>query len=578
MSRSLTAGRQALSYVLARSLVNRALRILSGLRKPRYFIAAVIGLIYFGALALLMMFTEPTGVFSDPGLIQAIARPVLAIIVIWWWIGGKSHTVLGFSPAEVQLLFQAPVPRSVLVRYKLVRAQLGVAISALVVAIFGARYFPVSFLQTFISVWILMATLHLHQVAAALTRTNWSQRRASGRRGSRLAAVLFVAWAGTVLFGLSGALQVVRGSFSFSAAWLGVQASLAHPATVAALFPIDVVLAPLFASDLWTWVWTCTGGGAILVLQYLWVVQVDEAFEEGAATAGQKASAKIAAAKEGRLDQLATTKRLTPPWFQLDPRGRPAMAIFWKNFLSFTRSLRPIFILVLGFLFVGAYLIVRIDLPDQAALIMASVAGAIAVLWILFGPFTQRNDLRSDLLKLDVVRPYPLSGRHLVTAEIAAAAASLAVTQAVLLFLGLVFLLIASPELPWSGIPVVAYIAAVITLPFLNAIGIVIQNLLAVTFPGWYRMGPDSGQGIDAIGGLLVLTLITLIGLLLAYVVPVGLGIGLTLVAWPLVGWVAVGPGLIVAWALMGGEIVALVGFVGRLYDNLDPVDSGLLR
>ena len=52
------------------------------------------------------------------------------------------------------------------------------------------------------------------------------------------------------------------------------------------------------------------------------------------------------------------------------------------------------------------------------------MAGWLAATWaaltLVIGPQWIRNDLRSDLLKLDLLRSYPLPGRAVVAAETAA--------------------------------------------------------------------------------------------------------------------------------------------------------------
>ena len=64
---------------------------------------------------------------------------------------------------------------------------------------------------------------------------------------------------------------------------------------------------------------------------------------------------------------------------------------------------------------------------------LAEVAGWLAATWagltIVIGPQWVRNDLRSDLLKLDLLRSYPLRGRSVVAAEAAASTLVLTALQ-----------------------------------------------------------------------------------------------------------------------------------------------------
>ena len=208
----------------------------------------------------------------------------------------------------------------------------------------------------------------------------------------------------------------------------------------------------------------------------------------------------------------------------------------------------------------------------------AGITGVLAAYSILFGPMAQRNDLRSDLQRVEMLRTYPLSGPAVAIAEVSSSTVGLTMLQGGLLLLSLVFVLLAAPDLPYSWIPAVAYVAAVLSCIPLNALGLAIQNLLAVVFPVWYQLGPQAKQGVDAIGGGIVLLLISGVILAIALVAPVAFGAGLGFVLWPTVGIAAAGPALAAAWTLMAAEIVILVMVLGRVYEDLDPVDAGLLR
>ena len=102
------------------------------------------------------------------------------------------------------------------------------------------------------------------------------------------------------------------------------------------------------------------------------------------------------------------------------PSGWPAGAILWKNLLAVvrTRRARNIALAVL----VAAVLAGLSSF--QAVGTVAEVVGWLAATWaglaLVIGPQWIRNDLRSDLLKLDLLRSYPLAGRAVVAAETAA--------------------------------------------------------------------------------------------------------------------------------------------------------------
>jgi hypothetical protein len=216
-----------------------------------------------------------------------------------------------------------------------------------------------------------------------------------------------------------------------------------------------------------------------------------------------------------------------------------------------------------------------------------------------------RNDLRTDLLSVELLRPLPMPGWKLVAAEVAgpATTAILGAAFGVVLLLGLdlgAFLARLGLTLGWTdstpltpsyvlqqaGIEqsfwVPLFLLGVLQVVAAAAIlSSTLQNLTVLLFPGWVHLGMEKMKGAASFGQNLVVFSILTLGMLVCTLpgaLMVGLVLlaqwfwGLPLVAWelPLLGTLAAMPMLVVA--------LFLVRAGGGLWDRLDPSSEILSR
>jgi hypothetical protein len=120
-------------------------------------------------------------------------------------------------------------------------------------------------------------------------------------------------------------------------------------------------------------------------------------------------------------------------------------------------------------------------------------------------------------------------------------------------------------------------IAAAIVVPLLlvtlNGMSVAIQNATALMFPGWVRLGSDSG-GIEAIGQNLLVTLGALLALVLGLILPA--------LAGALAGYffsfstpLAIAASGVVSALVLGLETAAMVKSLGWLFERTDPTALG---
>jgi len=344
----------------------------------------------------------------------------------------------------------------------------------------------------------------------------------------------------------------------------------------------DLSLAGRLASVVWPLL--------LVVAHNEWVVRSQTRFEDATLERSRRQAAK--GDETARFRKVRRRRRQHAP-FTLEPVGRPETAIVWKNLMLAHRThLGSAVGAGAATVAVAALVVASTGLPEWLIVIM-TVAGTVGLgLTPLMAGHQWRNDLRTDLLRIDVIRTWPIDGWRLFTAQVVPPAmiatlyatgaggllliagiaatnpgargtvllppdlaTSLGVSQLTLLWLGLATLL-----------PVVAAVAA---------LSATLQNLLALLWPSWIQLGQRRtgsaahiGQGMLTGLGLLVALAVGLLpgGLLIGAWLFLQLRVAeLPLIAWqlPLLGMTAVIPLAVIVWLL--------TRFGGVLWDHLDP-------
>ena len=572
---------QAFVFLTLRSAHNRIRQQARRLRNPRYIVAIVLGAVYL--YAALLRHSRPTG-GAAAALFGTGADVLLAVGLIFvaarWWLLGGDQSALAFSPAEVQFLFPAPVSRRGLVHFKLLRSQLVVLLNtALWVALLRKGNAEVPLPLRALAFWALFSTLSLHRLGASLVRASTREHGRSGARRALLPTLLFVTVLGAVGAALLRALPEIRLSFVTGGLFPVLKTALATPAAAAVLLPFRALIRPSLAASTAEWGRTIGPALALMALHYLWVVHTDSAFEEAAVEASARRAARATALREGRGLAAANAigRGASPTRLPLAARGEPAVALVWKNLVGVTRVLRWSNILVLGG---GIALLIAIVSYQSSGPTAGELAGTIAGVWagltIVTGPLWVRNDLRQDLPKLALLRSYPLPGSRLVAAQVASSVVVLSALQYLLFSISYVALLFTdSAPLDPRGRALLLG-GLFVGLPVLNAASLSIQNGIVLLFPSWVRLGPSRPNGVEAMGQNLLTTLFATLILLVLLLLP-ALGGWLALRALlPTLGGAAFGAGLLVLLAALGGEVAAIIRWLGRVFDRTEPTETGV--
>ncbi len=537
----------AFAYLSGRTLRNRAAAQLRRLKSPRYVVAVAVGCAY-----LLLLLHRPAGSAVDVpnplvpstsggvagGGIQLLSTCAIALITAKWWLLGSANTALAFTPAEIQLLFPAPIRRRTLVLYKIARSQAGLLVSAVLITVLarraGSHLSPV---LRIVSLWVLFCTMSLHQMAAALVRAGAAER---GRGLRRNAIPVLIVGAGVLvlLFTALRAWPGVRAIDDVPHALTEVWTAFRNPLPNAVLAPFRIAIAPSYAETSPGWLLAIGPALALLVVHVLWVLRADAVFEDAAVEASARRAEQLAASRARRAGAALPTPRMVdkisgsmaavrfdrPPAISVRPRrapfplapiGDPAVAILWKNTVALIRGLRLRTGLWISFSLAAFAMATRELglLPGSAtsggAVLLGTLAFVAAIFLIVLGPLAVRNDLRQDLLYIDMLQTYPLRGSVLVFAEIASLTLALTLVQWTLLATSYVFL--ASTPIDEGGGPLslfpmsfpstlAMFAVAIAVLPLINAASFLIQNAAALLFPEWARIGAASMGGLEVIG------------------------------------------------------------------------------
>lgn len=567
----------ALWYVQSRSLVNLVRVRLKRLRQPRYLIGAVIGVGYLWMVFFRRMFlVSAAPVEVEPDLeaqlfTQTLASAGLGLYVLMQWLFSGDRAALTFTEAELAFLLPAPVSRSSLLHFRLLRAQSGILFSTLffnLVAGRGSGFLGWCFHG--FTFWLVLTLLFLHSLGASFAIQRLTERGLSGwgRRLSVLgvAGVLVGVVAAWIL--TAPAAQPVRDLEGLKEAAVALASSGPGPWILA---PFRWVVAPWFARDLPGFLRAAGPALAVLVLHYLWVRRAEVSFEEASIAASQKMAERVAAARSGNAASLRQHKARRDP-FPLATTGFPPVALLWKNLVLagpvFRRRnigyaaglvvLTGILSLVFG----------REESPVSMVFFGVAVVSAFGLgMSLMLGPQMARHDFRSDVGRLEVLKSMPLPAWQVVLGQVLAPVVILTSVQWVLMGVGLAACL-GSPELEhlWKGGAMGAIAVAVaVVFPALDALLLLLPNAVAILMPGWGGAGvgraPGGGGGVEVIGQRLLFGL----GLLLSLVVGLIPGSLMGALVWWLAQFV-VGPIWALPVAALPVALILLAEFAGGVW------------
>ena len=567
----------AFAYLIGTSARNRLVAQLKRIRNPRYAVAAIVGILYFVLIFGTRSGSGRSAGGASPifgGVFEALAPVLLLLLLGSSWIFGGDQSALAFTQGEVSMLFTAPVSRRTLLLYKLARSQVTIAVSVVIWSLLFRRGTAgIPGVLSALSFWSVFTTMTLHRLGAALVRASTFEHGKAGARRAFLPIVVMVFVVVVMMAQVTGARTAVAGEtnpFDFLNK-LGAFVSSDMPAVI--LYPFRAVVAPVFAHSAGAWASAMLPALGVLALHMVWVLRSDAAFEEAAAVASSERAKLIESMRQRRsgipAPKAAGKTRVLP----LGPMGRPAVAIFWKNIIALQRAARFGMLLMLLTPLVLITVVVATSGSNgkgDAALLVAVLSIAVAAMLVILGGRTLRNDLRSDMLQLPMLKSLPLSGAELVLAEVASGALPLAAMQFALVGVSFVAVSLSAKVVIAVGVRVALLVAAPFVLVALNMASLTLLNGTAVLFPGWIQLGATGPGGFEAMGQQILTTLGTMLALLMLLLIPGALAGVLLFVLGPATA-AGIIAGAVVGSVVLAVETYALIHWLGGVFERAEP-------
>lgn len=575
----------ALLYLQYHTFRNRLVSRFKRLKQPKYLIGAIVGALYFYWYFFRYLFRgyangrQPGANLAFPPeqllLFELSGALVLFVIVLLAWIIPHERAALTFTEAEVAFLFPAPVTRRTLIHFKLLRSQLRILFSVLLLTLFSSRFGGNAWIHA-LGWWLILSTLNLHFLGSAFARTLLLDRGIS----NRLRRFLVLGLAGVMVAGVwIWARQTVPELNSARITDLGsaldyLQRVLTAGPALYLLFTFRLVVRPFLAPDAMTFLGALIPALLLFLLHYVWVIYSDVAFEEASVEASQKLAVRIAAVRAGNWQGAKKNQKAKRPWFSLAASGPSATAFLWKNLIGVGQVFSPrLWIALIVIVMVLCFSLGRGGLNQNLSVVVEIVIAIALSYSLLLGPQILRLDFRHDLPLADVLKTFPLRGWQIALGEILAPVAVLAVFQWFLLVIE-AGLLLYLPGLERTLLLAIAF-GAVFMLPVLDVLLLLIPNAAVLLFPSWIQTGKDSPRGVEATGQRLIFAL----GQLLALVVALLPAAGVFAVIFFLLNF-TVGPAAAIMPASLAGAVVLAVeaGFgvmvLGKLFERFDVTEE----
>jgi len=591
MNRTLALIR-ALAFLQSRSLLNALKVRLRRLRQPKYLIGAIVGLGY-------MYFWIGRSVFSGwrrsvraPDLpaealptFEAVAAVIVFVLFVGAWIFSGDRASLRLSEAELNVLLPAPLTRKMLVRFRLLRTQIGTLLSAVFLTLFTGRVARDGHAIThMLSWWLVLTVMSLHALGASFTIQRLTEAGLSSWRRRGLALVLAGGIVATIILWLRNLPPPQLGAETDPALlardfneWL--QLALNSGPGPWLLAPFRWLVRPWFAADGMDFLRTLPPVLVLIGLHYWWIERSDVAFEEASLDAAKRRAELQQAAKAGKLGEHRHVARVTPAPFPLASLGFAPLALVWKHLIRARFTARRVKLMFAGVV-VGAGLLRLPFVPEWLAMSAASVAQISLLPLLLIGGAVASMPFRRDLNDLDVLKGYPLPAWQVVLGQL------LGGTAVIGTFQGLALLAAAFCYRPLTPVmdvsPVLIAVAAVCALAVLlplNLVNAFVPSAATLLFPAWMKTtsGRDAhAAGFEIVGQRLLMGLLQLLTTVIAWI-PAGLlGAG----GFFLGHWLA-GPLLGLPLAAMAATAVLVteaalgIRVLGRILEGFDASAEG---
>jgi ABC-2 type transport system permease protein len=592
----------ALLYLRLTSLRNHILSQVRRLRQPKYVLGLAAAVFYFYFAVFRRFGAMGSGQrgalhaagsgFSPAFAAVAISAGLSAVALLriaYAWMFPAEKPGFRFSEAEIAFLFPAPIPRKALIHYRLLSAQAGILFTSLMIAVFFSRggYLGDHRILRAVGWWIILSTFDLHLNGTNLflsrlreTSTRFVLWRVAAVSAIAVYVVAVIGSAYVAAGNFSGAEDYFEGAAAFNRFTSAVAAStLFHALTL----PFSIVFGPYMAAS------TAEFGKAIvpalllLALHYRWVLNTEARFEEGSIAIAEKRAAVRAAAARGEMPRMGNIKvKAQAGPFPLAPRGAPEIAFLWKNLLSMRSavfSYRTLLVIFVVLMAASVSLSRAVGGHGSGAgnhealrIMIVLCSSIIAGYTVILGPQIARQDLRSDLPNIDLLKTYPMEGWRLALGELLAPVLVLSVVLwTAIIAAGAAFDPGSDADWLTTGVRLTLVACLLFAAPLLLLIQLIVPNTILVLFPGWYQATRSRAAGIEMFGQRLIFGIVQMLFALLVFVPAAGTA---ALVFFSSKWVIGISPAAVLSTLaivpILAGEAAVGLWFLGERFSHYD--------
>jgi hypothetical protein len=590
------------------SIRGRFKRWLRLMRQPKYLAGFLIGAAY-----LVFVFSRAfrddddrfvlrgwqTELTADLGpLIELGASLAVAFALSIAWLLPWGRLGLRLKEAELHLLLPAPVTRREIIQYAALKGQRGILISALIISFFAGTGELGDQLRMVVAVWLLFTLWDLNNRCRSMFLIRQRELPVERARMRRLvltlvivsfwgvlSAVLLPRWAPLQPLAVAGTIELGDLANAATDTLGGVAGWL--------LAPFRWALGPAFADATGAFLIALLPPLVMLVAQHELLMRAPARFEEEALQHARHDARKRT--RSFRFEKMSSSSRRRVP-FRLAHTGGAEIALLWKNLLQLGRfPVRGWLFIALGAL-IGVAIAPTLGAPPAFSAIGLVVGFIMAIGFPLIGPMSLRNDMRTELGHIDLVRTWPVSRARFVLGQVLGPAA--VATAGGVFGLCLTVAAVAGPRLRTlvtgteaTNAPVLSeaseilgapgLIAALFLLvgasPLIASVSLLsssLQNCVTLTFPAWVRLGADQSRGVEAMGQRILFATVIFVALLVV-VIPGGLLIAIAAAVqgmlnipwgvWDLLLW-----GLLASTPAFGAALIVVRVGAGQ-WASMDP-------
>lgn len=450
-----------LVYLMRKRWASRVRSWFRGFHTWRGRAAAGAALVLFMAWVIGIVASTATTIRSAPDAVRTTAPVVILLIAVSNIIFSRPDVGIVFAPAEVGLLFPAPVSRRQLLVYRIICQLLAASAASVLFSFFvwrHAGWWITAFLTTFLGMWLLQIVQMAVAMLAAYVQQQTFRRL---KRWTILAIVICVGLAlGSTLTGQAGNGEA------------GLIARLSqHPLGQILTWPLRPFGNLLASERLWpdAALWFSVVLGFNLSLTSL-LVSVECNFLERSLQATERLSARLRRVRSGifassRRGGIYRSFRLSPRW-----RMAGVGPMWWKQCIGGIRSAKGIVRMLLVF---GIALMLPVLMSSQNAGLTQQAVSLLGVMSIVFLPQMLRMDFRGDVDRIETLRTLPIPDWSIVVGQLCTPVMMASIIQWTVLGI------VALAEGRWPGM---FTIAAVFNIP-LNILIYEVENFTFLLYP-----------------------------------------------------------------------------------------------